>query len=369
MTAAPVAPYATRPFPDGIAAWLDDAWWNVIPAQYRNAPIVWRARLALASALDDVWLREQTFDSHPIGLQARMRYGRWALLRLGVALCAFEVSDETRARLRTARHYVPCAAELDFGLFLATCGLNVEHEPLAPERGPDFRITANARAITFEVKCPDMSKALQATERVAGMLSMELQALVTGLKVSLGWFVEPMVSQRQLAKAAKDQSEAERLLTVLRTAILTWARSPKPLDLQLGTDMSLSIRRREAPGIQVWGPGFGGDVLHEVRRLVRLLQEAADQITAAKTSGFIVLAKERSGLLSNHLRDLTSVIRDDRTDLYRHVAGLISYSVEVSSSRSRLVARAHVLLKHEHRRLEPLVRRMQRGGEVSLQFF
>jgi hypothetical protein len=325
--------------------------------------------MALATVFDDVWLRDQTFASHPIGMQAQMRYGRWALFRLGVALSLLQVSDETRSRLRQAERYVECAAELDWGLFLALCGLKVEHEPLAPNRGPDYRVAGKTRAITFEVKCPNMSLALQAMERVAGMISMELQGMVTRLNIPRGWVIEPEISGPRLAKAAQDEADAQRLLTILRTGIVSWATAPKRADVQLDAGVSMSVRRRQAPGVQIWGPGFSGDAIYEAGRLVRHLEEAADQISAAGVPGFIVLAQERSSLLGNHMGALARAIRDDQTGLYRDVAGLIAYSVDASGDHSRLLAHAQVFLKHEHRNLMPLIVRMQRAGNISFRLF
>ena len=124
------------------------------------------------------FIRDLRHGSHPLGAQTVLRFGRWALFRLGAALACYPVSAATREDLRSTERYVDIVAERDFGLFLASCGHAVRHEPSWPRRGPDYSVKCPARPVAFEVKHAHLSKHFSKLEKLAWRLSMDAQQFV-----------------------------------------------------------------------------------------------------------------------------------------------------------------------------------------------
>lgn len=357
-----------RPFADGAMVLMSDAWWTWLPAQLRSAAVRWRATSALLDVFDDAWLRELTFMSHPFGRQVKFRYGRWAILRLGVALSLLGCSSDTKARLRTPGHYEACATELDFGLFLRLATPGVCHEPCVRGRGPDYFATIRSE-LAFEVKSPHQSESLMSYELLTQRLHSGLDDARSAFAGINGWALELMIEGDVLSRANKDAVTEHQLVESLKAAMLEWSRRPRKGDVPASRDVSLRARRCDGIGVGLSGPSFVGDADYEARRLLHVhVRDASDQLASGGVPGFVVLAREGSGLAGNYMHTLASAVRIER-ERFASVLGFILYDTEVDAVLRRPVSLAHFFLRSEHRRLTPELRRFRRGGRASLQFF
>ncbi len=228
----------------------------MLAANVRAAPVVRRARSRLADVFDDSYLREQTDRSHPLSMQMHFRFGRLALLRVGFALNAFSTSPEVVRRLRNPREYDACTAELDFGLFVAVSADEVQHEPLAPTRGPDFIARWGVQRLAFEVKHPGLSSDMQAAQRGAVAISGALRATASKLTAVTGWGVEPTVKYECLVDAGRDASKKTAISRRFCAALADWSQHPKKCSVGIDRELAVSFVRRDGPGVSVWGPGF-----------------------------------------------------------------------------------------------------------------
>ena len=352
------------PFPNGVQTWYADEQWNIVPAELRKSRWMWRARKTLATIFDDPWLRAQTFQSHPISIQSRFRYNRWGLFRLGVACDILRLSSKIRDKLRLPLEYIPCAAELDFGLFLRCTGAKVQYEPLAPKRGPDFDSCWGAQPVPFEVKCIQFSDAFKKMERVATTLAMEFSGMTCALTRLSGWALQLRVDEATLMAAAEDDRVLESVVAGLGTTIRDWASDPRAGEFPPHAAVQFHANRWGVPGVSVCGPGVGGDASHEVFRMRTHLLDAADQLAQTRRPGFIVLSQERHSLIRNHIGALVRLMSDE-VEL-RHVAGIILYDVELNDALRRLVSNALIYTRLEHRKLLPALSQLRMGGRVSV---
>jgi hypothetical protein len=277
---------STSSFPQGTRAWFDDSSWMFIRAEHRRSKFACRARNALARAYHDNFLCEQTLASHPLSLEWRMRYGRYAIFRLGAALAKLGSSDETETRLRDPRQYRACAAELDFGLFLATTGALVRHEPLKPARGPDFSLNLPFGVFGFEVKSPTASASFAARAGSALRFASELQRLAPQVPGKRGWVVEARAAAERWCSLVHEESLSETIRAT-DAHLRGWSRRPREIELCVEPGISLSVRRGAASGVQVWGPTFVGDVESEASRLLHVHAQRVDGSgkSAASRSG------------------------------------------------------------------------------------
>jgi hypothetical protein len=352
------------PFPSGIQTWYADELWNVVPSELRKSSLMWRAKKSLATVFDDPWLRAQTFQSHPISIQSRFRYNRWGLFRLGVACDILKPSSRIREKLRIAREYIPCAAELDFGLFLRCTGAKVQHEPLAPSKGPDFDANWGAQPVPFEVKCIQFSDTFKQVEHAACTLSMKFSGMACSLTHLSGWALQLHVDEAALTSAAKDEEFLDAMLAGLATTLRDWATDPSAGEFPLRTAVRFRAKRWDVPGVNVGGPAVGGNARHEAFRLRTHLLDAADQLVQTRRPGFIVLSQERHSLLRNHVDALVRLMRDEQS--LRHVAGIVFYDVELDDIRRRLIPNVLTYTRREHRRLLPSLSQLRLGGRVSV---
>jgi len=350
------------PFPNGVQTWYADELWNIVPTEIRKSPWMWRARKALATVFDDPWLREQTFQSHPISIQSRFRYNRWGLFRLGLACDILHPTLKIQDKLRQPLEYIPCAGELDFGLFLRCTGARVRHEPLAPNKGPDFDSHWGAQPVPFEVKCIQFSDAFKKMERVATTLAMEFSGMACNLKHLSGWALQLRVDETTLLAAAEDGQVMNSVVASLGTAVRCWAADPRAGEFPPRAAARFHANRWDVPGVSVCGPGVGGDASHEVFRMRTHLLDAADQLAQTRRPGFIVLSQERHSLIRNHIGALIRLMRDE-VEL-RHVAGIIFYDVEPNDVLRRLVSNALIFARPEHRELLPPLSQLRMGGRV-----
>jgi hypothetical protein len=97
------------------------------------------------------------------------------------------------------------------------------------------------------------------------------------------------------------------------------------------------------------------------------LAKAADHLKAGGAPGFVVLAREQSGLAGNYAGCLTEAIRAEPKK-FGSVVGLVIYGTEVSS-RHMLCGRAGIWLRSEARSLIPELSVLQRGGRLGLSLF
>lgn len=351
----------TKSFPRGTATWFDDRSWNFLRAQFRSSNLAWTARKALACAFDDDFLRDQTVGSHPLGAEWIMRYGRYGIFRLGAALARFGVSHATRTRLQHPRQYRACAAELDFGLFLATTGAVVTHEPLTPARGPDFALESPLGTCGFEVKSPAASESLAARSRAALHFACELQRLAPHVSGTRGWLVEPRVATDVWPSLLDDRALSDAL-SATHTEIGRWAQSPREGEFRVCDGVSVSVRRGAAEGVQIWGPTFAGDGDKEASRLLNVhAQRAATQLAALRAPGFLVFSHEESGLILDYAHRVIQGIRAD-ANCSSHVTGLIVYDLRVI--RSRLVPIVHIYVRREAQSALQVVESWRRAGCV-----
>jgi len=305
-----------------------------------------------------------------MGSQSLWRYGRWAMFRLGLALVELGASPETKKRLIIPNQYGPCAAELDVGLWLTASCAVVQHEPTFPLSGPDFFACPKVTKLGWEVKQPQQSRALIGLTTAVTWLSMNLNrftAQVAETSGLAGWSIELIVSEERLALAIADADSQEDLENSLQEMITRWAVNPRKGFVR-AADCGVEVRRNATKGIQVTGPGFADDANYETQRLQRLhLAKAAQQLEAGGIPGFIVLAREQSGLIGNHARGLTQWIRE-QPEQCTAVLGLVIYDRQVDD-RNVLASRAHLHLRSESRSLIPELSVLRRAGQLSLSLF
>jgi hypothetical protein len=123
-----------------------------------------------------------------------------------------------------------------------------------------------------------------------------------------------------------------------------------------------------SPSLAVSGPGFVGDTQVEVDRLVNVqLSKAASQLDEGGVPGFVVLAREGSGLVGNYTRTLLESLRT-QPKKFESVLGVMLYDNEVDE-RSMLVSRARLYIRANARRLAGELSVLQRGGRLSIEFF
>lgn len=352
------------PFPDGVRHFYDPREWRCLPAAFRDSSLAWRARKALAKQYDHDWLQRQTFASHPISGAGMFKYNRWRLARHGLALDAFSISKETRARLLSSEHHVACAAELDVGLVLKVSGWDVVHEPLAPARGPDLRASRNGQDVYIEVKCPQLGRWINRLENMSVEISTALSAFAAKLALP-GWSIELVVSESELNRAAADATRAWALRHELENAIALWARKPHAGKFRCSLrGCAVAVRRANTPNVQLSGPGFAGDPAHQTERLLRLVYEAADQLQRAPGPGYLVLADERNGLVGNHAGAVCHALRTD--PLLSAIAGFLIYDLRVLPSGLVAVVTAYVRAGERSR---VFLNTLRRRAKVDLRLF
>lgn len=357
-----------RPFPNGVADIYDDEWWRVLPAAFRATPWAWRARKALAGAFDNDFLIEQTFRSHPIGYQSIFRYGRWALYRLGLALSVLNASNGTQSRLLARDLYGACANELDVGLFLSVSCVETIHEPKASTSGPDYFAKPQETDLAWEVKHPQQSEHFQLRERLAGRISSSINTFINTGITAPGWALELVVQDGRLAEATLDVASECDLLGDLQQSISRWAKRPTAGRFVAAPGVAFIARRCPTASLVVNGPGFVGDPQVEVDRLVNVqLSKAALQLDEGGVPGFIVLAREGSGLAGNYARTLVGALRREAKK-FASVLGVMLYDTEVDE-RAMLVSRARLYVRSESRRLARELSVLQRGGRLGIGFF
>lgn len=360
-----------KPFPDGTGHFYDEAWWPFLAAHARRAPTVLGARDALATAFDDQFLKAQTFHSHPIGYQSLWRYGRWSILRLGTALSIFGVSPDTQSRLIAPDLYEAAAAELDVGLWLAASCCAVRHEPCAPLTGPDFFATPQRTKLGWEVKQqPQRSQFLQGVELVATDLSRRMSgfaAQISTAQVS-GWSLELSVADSRLIKASSDAAAKSALVVALQGATIQFAARPRAGRTQVAPGIAFNAQRNGALGVQISGPVFVGDASYEGDRFQRLhLSKAAAQLEAGGVPGFVVLARDHSGLVGNYCSSLVKAVRDE-PKRFASVLGIVIYDLEVDTNH-QLRTKAHICLRSEARSLLSELSVLGRHGRVTQSLF
>lgn len=96
------------------------------------------------------------------------------------------------------------------------------------------------------------------------------------------------------------------------------------------------------------------------------LSKAASQLDEGGVPGFVVLAREGSGLAGNYAKTLVSSLRD-QSKKFESVLGVMLYETEVDD-RHMLVARARLYLRAEARSLARELSILQGGGQLGLQF-
>jgi hypothetical protein len=158
-------------------------------------------------------------------------------------------------------------------------------------------------------------------------------------------------------------------MAMLNGAIVTWSKRPGKADVTVTRVVTIRARRSAGTGVSMSGPGFVGHVAYEAERLLEQhIGEAAEQLDAGRVPGFVVLAKDGSGLVGNHARALCDALRAD-TRRFEKVFGFIIYDTDVDSLLRRPVSNARIYLKSEQQGVERQLRALQAGGRVSLRVF
>jgi len=368
MLSSPASNIERRPFPNGVGDLYNDAWWGVLPAALRSTPWAWRSRKALAKTFSNDFLIEQTFVSHPIGYQSVFRYGRWAMFRLGLALSIVNAAKGTQSRLLAQNLYEACANELDFGLFLGVSCVEIVHEPKALTSGPDYFAKPRATNLAWEVKHPTQSKHFQLREQLASRISTGVSTFVNAAIKAPAWSLELLVQDRRLAEATEDMASERDLLAAFQRSILRWAKRPTPGRFAVAPGLAFVARRTPTASLAVGGPAFVGDTQVEVDRLVNVqLSKAASQLDEGGIPGFIVLAREGSGLAGNYATTLVGSLRN-QPKKFESVLGVMLYETEVDE-RHMLVSRARLYMRSEARSLARELLVLQRGGKLGISFF
>jgi len=368
MTSSSQDQRESRPFPNGIGDIYNDDWWKVLPAAFRTARSSWRARTALAATFDNDFLIAQTFRSHPIGFQSIFRYGRWAIFRLGLAMSRLGVSKQTHSRLVAKDLYEACANELDVGLFLSASCIDIAHEPNKSSSGPDFFAKPRATKLGWEVKHPHQSEHFQAREQLARRISESTNAFANREVTAMGWGLEIEIQDARLAEAILDLDSEQDLLAALQRRISEWAKRPSAGSFRAAVGVSFNARRCGTSGVSTSGPAFVGDTKLEIDRLVNVqLTKAAGQLDQGGVPGFVVLAREQSGLIGNYAQTLAQTLRAE-SKRFASVLGVMIYDHEVND-HAMLVSHAQLHLRSEARALTRELSVLQCGGRLRISFF
>lgn len=355
--------FDARVFPNGSGDLLDPSWWTCLPRNLRRYRT--RACEGLLQGFDEPFLQRLTYGAHPLGAQAIFRYGRWALLRSGLALAMRTVDQSLVNELQDAKKYSDFTAELDFGLFLSAGG-HVQWQPFGNDGGPDYLLSLPGELIAFEAKHPHQSSNLRSLELFVGGVSQEASRIANSSKLR-GWSLEIAVPNELILHAATCSTAEVELRGEVFGEIEAWVHKPRSLAFARRRGVSLSATRCSIPNVQVAGPSFRGRRDLELRRLHEHLDKAASQLLAGGVPGFAVFSREESGLVRNYARDLIGAIREDRDGKFAMMLGLVFYDLEVIGSW--LLPTAYVSLRHESKRLVESLSSLGRGGRVRFELF